>query len=51
MVMVSEGVRAARMFKVMFEGADLQAPFVDSVCGLLDGDLDIDAFLTRVMSA
>ena len=51
MVMVSEGVRAARMFKVMFEGADLHAPFVDTVCGLLDGSLDIDAFLSRVMSA
>ena len=51
MVMVSEGVRAARMFGKMFAGAGIQAPFVDTVCALLDGEADIDAFLARVMTA
>lgn len=50
MVMVSEGVRAARMFQGVFANASLQAPFVNTVCGLLDGDLDIDAFLSKIMS-
>ncbi len=50
MVMVSEGVRAARMFKGMFANAGIDAPFVNTVCGLLDGDLDIDGFLSRVMT-
>jgi glycerol-3-phosphate dehydrogenase (NAD(P)+) len=50
MVMVSEGVRAARMFQGLFASAGLAAPFVDSVCALLDGKADIDAFLTQVMS-
>lgn len=49
MVMVSEGVRAARMFLPMFEGRGLDAPFVACVCGLLDGNLDLDEFLARVM--
>ena len=51
MVMVSEGVRAARMFHPLFKSKDLDAPFVAAVCGLLDGDLDLDGFLDRVMSA
>lgn len=51
MVMVSEGVRAARMFQALFQGADLAAPFVDTVCALLDGDADMDQFLARVMVA
>ena len=50
MVMVSEGVRAARMFKGLFASAGLAAPFVDTVCGLLDGELDIDGFLAGLMS-
>ncbi len=50
MVMVSEGVRAARMFQGLFAGAGLACPFVDSVCGLLDGHLDIDGFLTGIMA-
>ncbi len=49
MVMVSEGVRAARMFRDMFSAAGIKAPFVDSVCDLLDGKEDIDGFLTRIM--
>jgi glycerol-3-phosphate dehydrogenase len=51
MVMVSEGVRAARMFQALFAAEGLAAPFVDTVCALLDGDADIDAFLQRVMAA
>lgn len=51
MVMVSEGVRAARMFKVLFAKAGLSAPFVDTVCALLDTEIDIDTFLARVMSS
>lgn len=51
MVMVSEGVRAARMFQALFVSAGLAAPFVDTVCALLDGDADIDGFLARMMSS
>lgn len=50
MVMVSEGVRAARMFQTLFKSADLAAPFVDTVCALLDGSGDIDSFLSGVMA-
>lgn len=51
MVMVSEGVRAARMFKALFQKEGLAAPFVDTVCGLLDGQSDMDGFLKQVMKA
>lgn len=51
MVMVSEGVRAARMFQPLFANAGLEAPFVDAVCGLLDDGLSLDAFLSQVMRA
>lgn len=51
MVMVSEGVRAARMFKQLFADASVPAPFVDTVCGLLDNELSMDEFLARVMTA
>ncbi len=50
MVMVSEGVRAARMFKNLFAGKNIDAPFVDAVCALLDEGASIDDFLARVMS-
>ncbi len=50
MVMVSEGVRAARMFKNLFAGKDIDAPFVDAVCALLDEGASIDEFLAAVMS-
>ena len=50
MVMVSEGVRAARMFKGLFASAGLSAPFVDTVCALLDNEIDIDGFLVRIMA-
>jgi len=51
MVMVSEGVRAARMFQALFASENLSSPFVDTVCALLNNDTDIDGFLTRVMTA
>ena len=51
MVMVSEGVRAARMFLPLFESRGLNAPFVACVCGLLDNTLTIDDFLQQVMQA
>ena len=50
MVMVSEGVRAARMFKTLFASKGLAAPFVECVCGLLDEGLSLDDFLVRIMS-
>ena len=49
MVMVSEGVRAARMFKKLFESKGLEAPFVDAVCALLDEGASIDDFLSRAV--
>ena len=51
MVMVSEGVRAARMFRKLFAGQSIAAPFVDSVCELLDGEGDIERFLHDVMAS
>ena len=50
MHMVSEGVRAARMFKTLFAGKQIAAPFVDAVCQLLDGDLSIDNFLEQLLA-
>ena len=50
MVMVSEGVRAARMFKSMCANESIVAPFVEAVCGLLDDGGSIDAFLERLMT-
>ena len=50
MHMVSEGVRAARMFKALFAGKQIKAPFVDAVCQLLDGEADIDAFLELLLT-
>lgn len=49
MVMVSEGVRAARMFKKLFAGQSIEAPFVDAVCALLDEGISIDEFLDRAV--
>ncbi len=48
MVMVSEGVRAARMFEKLFRNESHDAPFVASVTGLLEGQLDVAAFLEAV---
>ena len=49
MVMVSEGVRAARMFKNLFAGKNIEAPFVAAVCALLDEGLSIDELLERII--
>jgi glycerol-3-phosphate dehydrogenase (NAD(P)+) len=49
MVMVSEGVRAARMFKNLFATQGIKAPFVDSVCALLDEGATIDEFLESLV--
>ena len=49
MVMVSEGVRAARMFNAMFAARDIHAPFVSAVTGLLDDGVSLDDFLAQVM--
>lgn len=50
MVMVSEGVRAGRLFKKLFESRNIDAPFVAAVCALLDEGASIDEFLVAVMS-
>jgi glycerol-3-phosphate dehydrogenase (NAD(P)+) len=50
MVMVSEGVRAARMFRDVCRRAGHPAPFVGAVCGLLDGELTVEAFLEAMAS-
>ncbi len=47
MVMVSEGVRAARMYKHLFAAKGIDSPFVDAVCDLLDGIDSIDEFLEK----
>ena len=49
MVMVSEGVRAARMFKSLCSAQGAAAPFVGVVCGLLDDGTSIEEFLAQVM--
>ena len=49
MVMVSEGVRAARMFKNLFDSKGVNAPFVGAVCDLLDERATIDEFLDKAM--
>ena len=49
MVMVSEGVRAARMFNNLFASKGVDAPFVGAVCALLDGRGSIEEFLDKVM--
>ncbi|MBT7336084.1 MAG: NAD(P)H-dependent glycerol-3-phosphate dehydrogenase [Gammaproteobacteria bacterium] len=50
MVMVSEGVRAARMFAALFAARSIDAPFVNAVCGLLQGEADMDFFLKQLMA-
>ena len=48
MVMVSEGVRAARMFRNLFAGKNLEAPFVAALCALLDEGASIEEFLEHL---
>ncbi len=47
--MVSEGVRATRMFAKRFERDGIAAPFVVTLNDLLDDRIEIDAFLERVL--
>ncbi|MBT6893441.1 MAG: hypothetical protein HOA25_18205, partial [Gammaproteobacteria bacterium] len=49
MVMVSEGVRAARMFNNLFAAKGIEAPFVDAVCALLDEGASIEQFLEQAV--
>ena len=49
MVMVSEGVRAARMFKNLFSDKGIEAPFVDAVCVLLDEGTSIEEFIEQAI--
>ena len=49
MVMVSEGVRAARMFHSLFQEKGMDAPFVAAVSGLLDGGDPVDLFLEQIV--
>ena len=48
MVMVSEGVRAARLFRTLFASKAIAAPFVDAVCALLDEGTTIEEFIDKV---
>ena len=49
MVMVSEGVRAARMFSKLFAARGISAPFVDAVCALLDGNASVEELLEQII--
>ena len=49
MVMVSEGVRAARMFKNLFSDKGIEAPFVDAVCVLLNEGTSIEEFIEQAI--
>ena len=49
MVMVSEGVRAARMFRRRFTSLGEASKFVDAVCDLLDGKLSVEQFLDTAL--
>ena len=50
MVMVSEGVRAARLFRTLFASKAIAAPFVDAVCALLDEGTTIEEFIDKVVA-
>lgn len=49
MVMVSEGVRAARMFRQLFASRGIEAPFVDSVNALLDNSKPVEEILMEII--
>jgi glycerol-3-phosphate dehydrogenase len=49
-VMVAEGVRATRMFAELAGARDLDTPFVTALMELLDGDLDPNACVARLIS-
>ena len=48
-VMVSEGVRAARMFAARTEAEGTPAPFVKLVLALLDGQMDAETCVRRML--
>ena len=50
MVMVSEGVSAARMFKKVFLSKRIESSFVDSVCDFLDAKIDPDTLIQELLS-
>ena len=50
MVMVAEGVRAARMFAARAEKDDIEIPFVKAVNTLLDGYLTAEDCARRIVS-
>ena len=50
MVMVAEGVRAARMFAARAEKDGIEIPFVKAVNTLLDGDLTAEDCARRIVS-
>ena len=49
MVMVSEGVNAARMFKKVFLAKQIESPFVDTVCDFLDAKIDPDTLIQELL--
>lgn len=48
-VMVAEGVRATRMFAARTQAEDVPAPFVQLVLALLDGQLDPETCVRRML--
>ena len=50
MIMVAEGVRAARMFQRRAEDDDLKMPFVRAVTTMLDGAIDAEECCRRIAS-
>lgn len=50
MIMVAEGVRAARMFQRRAEDDDLKMPFVRAVTTMLDGAIDAEECCRRITS-
>ena len=51
MVMVSEGVRAARMFAERAESIGLELPFLNAVSRLLEGTVDPESFARQLLDA
>mgnify|MGYP001156845026 FL=1 len=49
MVMVSEGVNAARMFNRLFRSKKVSAPFVESVCRFLESEIDADELIEELL--
>ena len=51
MVMVAEGVRAARMFAGRAAEVGCEVPFIDALCALLDGDLSAEDCVRRIVES